>query len=334
MNSLSLNPGLGPAAGFALTGAAGRAAAARARSTGAAGGAGGGAAGPGATAFSTGFGCDSTTGRAFDGAVAMGTGFRCSAALGVRVLALALATTRAATLTGFGAALLLGAAALAVLDVAFGLALTFSAAVLAAFAATARFVAFFRADLAEDLDCGTLLGVDFGFVAARAALRALVAPRRVADALAAILPLLSFAVDFAFVVALEVITLVVLTVLALVFRFEATAARAGLRAEAVRLGDFFAVELRAEAVFVAPLLTARLASVLERAAEPLARAAAVEAVARVFFSAFLLGGIRGLLLCCPAVETGRSPPDESRCRRRKAVTPLRRLVETLLVPHT
>jgi hypothetical protein len=192
------------------------------------------------------------------------------------------------------------------------------------------------ADLAEVFRRKTLLAGDFavGFVAARTALRALVAPRRVADALAAVLPFLFFAVDFAFVVAFEVIALVVLAVLALVFRFEATAARAGLRAEAVRLGDFFAAELRAEAVFVAPLLTARLARVLERAAEPLARAAAVEAVARVFFSAFLLEGIRGYSYAAPLWRRSDHRLTNHDCRRRKAATPLRRLVETLLAPHT
>nr|WP_210330462.1 MULTISPECIES: hypothetical protein [unclassified Methylocystis] len=99
-------------------------------------------------------------------------------------------------------------------------------------------------------------------------------------------------------------------VFALAFRLEAAAARAGFPAEAERLAGFFEVELFAAAVFVAPLLAARFASVLERAAEPLARAA-VEAVAGDFFSV-LLEGIRGLLLCCPAVETGPSLPDESR----------------------
>jgi hypothetical protein len=79
-----------------------------------------------------------------------------------------------------------------------------------------------------------------------------------------------------------------------------------LLAEAERLADFFDVELLAAADLVAPPLAARLASDLERPAEPFARAAAVEAVADDFFSAFLLEGIRGLLLCCPAVETGPS----------------------------
>nr|WP_210267049.1 hypothetical protein [Methylocystis silviterrae] len=128
------------------------------------------------------------------------------------------------------------------------------------------------------------------------------------------------AVDFDFVVVVfDVIVLAAFAeVFALVFRLEAAAARAGFPAEAERLADFFDadVELFAAAVFVAPLLVAallaaRLASVLERAAEPLARAAAVEAVAGDFFSV-LLEGIRGLLLCCPAVETGPSLPDESR----------------------
>lgn len=45
---------------------------------------------------------------------------------------------------------------------------------------------------------------------------------------------------------------------------------------------------------------------LERLAGPLARAPAVEAEAFLSFPAFLLEGIRGLLLCCPAVETGLS----------------------------
>jgi hypothetical protein len=222
------------------------------------------------------------------------------------------ATTGAATLTGFAAAILLGAAGLAVLVAevfVFGLALTFSAAVLAALAATGRFVPLLATDLAGDLECDFAVG----FVAARAALRAAVAPRRVAAVRAAVFAVLAFAVDLVLVVALEVIVLVVLAdVFALVFRLEA-AVPAGLRAEAARLGDFFADELRAAALLVAPLLAARLASVLERVAEPLARAAAVEAVAGDFFSAFLLEGIRGLLLCCPAVETGPSPPpDESR----------------------
>jgi len=135
-------------------------------------------------------------------------------------------------------------------------------------------------------------------------------------------------VDFDFgVVVLAVIVLAGFAeVFALFFGLEA--ARAGFPAEAERLADFFDadVELFAAAVFVAPLLVApllaaRLASVLERAAEPLARAAAVEAVAGDFFSV-LLEGIRGLLLCCPAVETGPSLPDESRTPPAKK--PLRR----------
>ena len=195
------------------------------------------------------------------------------------------------------------------------LALTFSTAVLAAFAATARFVAL--------LPATAVLAVDFaaGLAAeARATLRELAAVRSVAVARAGALAVLSFAVDFDFgVVVLAVIVLAGFAeVFALVFRLEAAAARAGFPAEAERLADFFDadVELFAAAVFVAPLLVAallaaRLASVLERAAEPLARAAAVEAVAGDFFSV-LLEGIRGLLLCCPAVETGPSLPDELR----------------------
>ncbi|MGD9657623.1 MAG: hypothetical protein AB7U61_08290 [Methylocystis sp.] len=113
--------------------------------------------------------------------------------------------------------------------------------------------------------------------------------------------------------------LVLADVLALVFGLEAAAARVDLAVETERAGDFFAVELFAAAVFVAPLVTARLACVLERAAEPLARAAAVEAVADDFFSAFLLEDIRGLLLCCPAVETGRSLPlTNHACRRQSS----------------
>jgi hypothetical protein len=201
------------------------------------------------------------------------------------------------------------------------LALTFSTAVLAAFAATARFVAL--------LPATAVLAVDFaaGLAAeARTTLRELAAAvRRVAVARAGALAVLSFAVDFDFgVVVLAVIVLAGFAeVFALVFRLEAAAARAGFPAEAERLADFFDadVELFAAAVFVAPLLAARLASVLERAAEPLARAAAVEAVAGDFFSV-LLEGIRGLLLCCPAVETGPSLPDESRTPPAKK--PLRR----------
>ncbi|MGZ9115992.1 MAG: hypothetical protein ACXW3V_03495, partial [Methylocystis sp.] len=156
------------------------------------------------------------------------------------------------------------------------------------------------------------LALDFaaGLAAeARATLRALVAVRRVAVARAGVLAVLSFAADFDFVVVvLAVIVLAVFAeVFALAFRLEAAAARVGLHAEAARLAGFFEVEL----FFVAPLLTARLAAVLEPAAEPLPRAAAVEAVAGDFFSV-LLEGIRGLLLCCPAVETGPSLPDDSR----------------------
>ncbi|MGD9544732.1 MAG: hypothetical protein AB7F41_06845 [Methylocystis sp.] len=112
--------------------------------------------------------------------------------------------------------------------------------------------------------------------------------------------------DFDFVVVgFEVIALVVFAdVFVLVLRLEA-AARAGLLAEAERLADFLDVEGRAAAlVLVAPLFAARLASDLDRADEPLPRAAAVEALAGDFFSAFLLEGIRGLLLFRPAVETG------------------------------
>jgi hypothetical protein len=132
------------------------------------------------------------------------------------------------------------------------------------------------------------------------------------------LAVVSLADDLALVVvAFDVIFFVVLAdVLALVFRLEAAAFRVDLAVETERAEDFFAVEFLAAAVFVAPLLAALLACVLERAAEPLARAAAVEAVAVGFFSDFLLEGIRGLLLCCPAVETGRSLPLTNRtCRR-------------------
>jgi hypothetical protein len=172
---------------------------------------------------------------------------------------------------------------------------------------------------------------------------------------------LSFVVDLAFViVAFEVIFFGFLAdVLALVFPRDAAAPRAdfaakadfdadadldadaGLPAEAdlaaeeERPGDFFAVELLAAADFVTPLLTPDLACVLDRAAEPLARAAAVEAVADDFFSAFLLEGIRGLLLCCPAVETGRSLPlTAAQAAGQQAATPRGRHVETLLAPHT
>ncbi|WP_347371851.1 hypothetical protein [Methylocystis sp. SB2] len=194
------------------------------------------------------------------------------------------------------------------------LALTFSTAVLAAFAATARFVALLPAIAV--LPATAVLALDFaaGLAAeARTTLRALVAVRRVAVARAGVLAVLSFAVDFDFVVVvLAVIVLAAFAeVFALAFRLEAAAARAGFAAEAERLAGFFDVEFFAAAVFVAPLLAARLASVLERAAEPLPRAAAVEAVAGDFFSV-LLEGIRGLLLCCPAVETGPSLPDDSR----------------------
>jgi hypothetical protein len=165
--------------------------------------------------------------------------------------------------------------------------------------------------LALDLADGLAAG-------ARATLRGLAAVRRVAVARAGVLAVFSlgvdsFAVDFDFVVVvLAVIVLAVFAeVFALAFRLEAAAARAGFPAEAERLAGFFEVELFAAPVFVAPLLAARFASVLERAAEPLARAAAVEAVAGDFFSV-LLEGIRGLLLCCPAVETGPSLPDELR----------------------
>ncbi|WP_041926764.1 hypothetical protein [Methylocystis sp. SC2] len=200
------------------------------------------------------------------------------------------------------------------------LALTFSAAVLAAFAATARFVTLLPAAAVLAVGFAAVLAAELA-AEARATLRELAAAvRRVAVACAEVLAVLSFAVDFGFVVVVfDVIVLAAFAeVFALVLRFEAAAARADFPAAAERLAGFFDadVELFAAAVFVAPLLVApllaaRLASVLERAAEPLARAAAVEAVAGDFFSV-LLEGIRGLLLCCPAVETGPSPPDESR----------------------
>ncbi|HEY8126191.1 MAG TPA: hypothetical protein VIF88_12330 [Methylocystis sp.] len=209
-------------------------------------------------------------------------------------------------MTGFATVVLLGATGFVAGVLA--LALTFSVAVLAAFAATARFFVFLPATaaLALALAAGLAAG-------ARATLRAPAAVRRVAVARAGVLAVVSFAVDLDFVVAvLEVIVLAVFAEgFALVFRLEAAAARAGLPAEAERLAVFFEVEFFAAADFVAPLLAARLATVFERAPEPLARAAAVEAVAGDFFSA-LLEGIRGLLLCCPAVETGPSLPDESR----------------------
>jgi hypothetical protein len=122
---------------------------------------------------------------------------------------------------------------------------------------------------------------------------------------------------FVVVVAFEVIFFKVLPdVLAFVFPLEA-AARADFPAEAERPVDFFAVELLAAAVFVAPLLAlllaARLAGALALAAEPLARAAAVEAVADDFLSAFLLEGIRGLLLMLSRCGDGTvAAADESR----------------------
>lgn len=67
------------------------------------------------------------------------------------------------------------------------------------------------------------------------------------------------------------------------------------------------LEAPVRALFAKDLEAADLeAGVLERVVEPLARAAAVEAEAFLFLSGFLLEGIRGLLLCCPAVETGLS----------------------------
>lgn len=110
-----------------------------------------------------------------------------------------------------------------------------------------------------------------------------------------------------FVVALEVIVPVILAdVLTLVLRLDAAAARVRLAGEAeAALADLFEVELLlAAAVFVAPPLAAGLATDFERASDPLARAAAVAAVAGCFFLDFLLEGIRELLLYRPAVETG------------------------------
>ncbi|MGJ0512253.1 hypothetical protein [Methylocystis sp.] len=207
------------------------------------------------------------------------------------------------------------------------LALTFSAVVLAAFAATARFVTpLLPATAALAVGFAAVLAADLA-AEARATLRELAAAvRRVAVAGAGVLAVLSLAVDLDFVVVVfDVIVLAAFAeVFALVFRLEAAAARAGFPAAAVRLADFFDadVELFAAAVFVAPLLVApllaaRLASVLERAGEPLARNAAVEAVAGDFFWV-LLEGIRGYSYAVPLWRRDHRCLTNRARRRRKS----------------
>lgn len=240
-------------------------------------------------------------------------------------------TTCAVFAAVLGAAAILGVAVLA-------LAVILPALVLAALAATAALAGFLAAVcalLVRGLAAETLRAAE---------LRAVAATRRVAVrvvvALAALGP---FAADLAFEVA--VLDFMILAAFfgafladdfTLAFREEDVAA---LLAEAARPRVFAAVVLVLETPLleapVAALLATDLATDLERLAEPLARAAAVEAGTLVFLSAFLLEGIRGLLLCCPAVETGLyPPPDESRRRRRKAERPRKRLMETWLAPHT